>query len=141
MSAKKSGIKKVLRKPEARLEYEQERLLLATQECLARAIEASGLSQAEVARRIGHDRSFVTNALSTGRNLTLRTIAALAWATEHRIEPDTVSFTKTEYGHPLYRMHSPALHYKAGAESQYEPGNIPEGATAVQNDDPYAAVP
>lgn len=114
MSAKKKerkghDIAQLLRKPDTRLLYEQERLLLATQECLASAIEESGLTQAEVARRIGHDRSFITNALSGGRNLTLKTVASLAWATSRRVGVSAIPFAETVYGTPLYSLDAGAL--------------------------------
>jgi hypothetical protein len=67
--------------------YEEERLLLRVQEALADAIERSQMTRAEVAARLGKNRSFVTQALSSGRNLTLASLSALAWATGHRIEP------------------------------------------------------
>ena|SRR5438046_181317 len=67
--------------------YEEERLLLHVQEALAEAIHNSGVSQSEIAKRLGKNRSFVTQALSAGRNLTIASIAALAWAAGHRIRP------------------------------------------------------
>jgi plasmid maintenance system antidote protein VapI len=70
--------------------YEEEHLLLHMQEMIAAAIDDSGLSQAEVARRLGVNRSFVTQALGTGRNLTIATCAGLLWATGHRICTTTI---------------------------------------------------
>jgi transcriptional regulator with XRE-family HTH domain len=65
--------------------YEEERLLLDVQEAIANAIQESGLSRSEIAERIGRNRSFVTQALSSGRNLTLASIAGLLWAAGFRI--------------------------------------------------------
>ncbi len=67
--------------------YEEERLLLYVQEAIADAIQESGLSRTEIAVRLGKHRSFVTQALSSGRNLTLGSIAGLAWAAGFRIQP------------------------------------------------------
>ncbi len=69
----------------AELGYEKERLLLHLQEALAEAIARSGLSRAEIASRLTKDRAFVTRALA-GSNLTLGTVAALAWAAGFRVE-------------------------------------------------------
>lgn len=65
--------------------YEEERLRLHVQEALAEAIERSGLARAEVARRIHRLPSAVTQALSTGRNLTLDRAAAIAWGAGYRL--------------------------------------------------------
>jgi|tagenome__1003787_1003787.scaffolds.fasta_scaffold20699739_2 hypothetical protein len=67
--------------------YEEERLLLEVQETIAEAIHRSGLNRTEIAERLGKNRSFVTQALSTGRNLTLASIAGLAWAAGFRLKP------------------------------------------------------
>jgi transcriptional regulator with XRE-family HTH domain len=65
--------------------YEQERLLLHMQERLAEAIERSGMKRAEVARRLGVNRAFVTQILSRGRGLTVKTIASVLHATGYRL--------------------------------------------------------
>jgi transcriptional regulator with XRE-family HTH domain len=70
--------------PEARRHYEQERLILWLTEELASAIEESSLSRREIADKLGTSKAHVTQVLR-GRNLTLRTIADIAWATGHRI--------------------------------------------------------
>jgi len=99
---KREWLSGVLRKPRERLLYEQERLILVCQEAVARAMEESGVSQAEVARRIGRNRSFITHALSTGRNLTLKTLAALLWATGMRLEVELVPYCETEQGDTIH---------------------------------------
>ena len=67
--------------------YEEERLLLHIQEAIAQAIEASGLTRTQVAERLGKNRSFVTQAHSSGRNLTIASIAGLTWAAGFRLQP------------------------------------------------------
>lgn len=75
----------------ARREYEQERLIVATFESLAGAMESAGLSYADLARALGCSRSHITQLFSGQRNATLRTVADLAWACRSRallaIEP------------------------------------------------------
>lgn len=71
--------------PEARRLYEEERLITAVTEELAGAIIDANLTRREVADRIGSSRAHVTQALRGGRNLTLRTIAAISHATGYRV--------------------------------------------------------
>lgn len=66
--------------------YEQERLRLHLQEALAEAIERSGQTRAQVSAAAGYaHRSGITNALSTGRNLTIDRVAAIAHACGFRV--------------------------------------------------------
>ena len=58
----------------------QERLILEVTEALAGALDDSGVTRAELARRLGRTPGFVTQVLGGGRNLTLRTIADIAAA-------------------------------------------------------------
>ena len=58
----------------------QERLILNVTEQLAGALENSGVTRAELARRMGRTPGFVSQLLGGGRNLTLRTIADIAAA-------------------------------------------------------------
>ena len=69
---------------EARREYEQERLIVATFESIAEAMESVGLSYADLARALGCSRSHITQLFSGQRNATLRTVADLAWACRRR---------------------------------------------------------
>ncbi len=74
------------RTPEARRLYEQERLVLWVAEALAQAMADSGLSKADLAEKLGTSRAHITQVLSGSRNMTLRTVADLAWACNHRAE-------------------------------------------------------
>lgn len=73
------------RDPESRRLYEQERLLVWMTDELAGAIEASGLTRSEVAERLGTSKAHITQALRGERNLTLKSIADIAWATGFRM--------------------------------------------------------
>ncbi len=72
--------------PEARRLYEQERLVVWVSEALAQAMAESGLSKADLAERLGTSRAHITQVLSGSRNMTLRTVADLAWACSQRAE-------------------------------------------------------
>lgn len=61
--------------PENRRMLREEELILHFTETITNALEESGLSRADLAARLGKSRAFVSQALSGGRNLTIRTIA------------------------------------------------------------------
>jgi transcriptional regulator with XRE-family HTH domain len=56
----------------------QEELILEVTEALSAAIQNSGLTRSEIAKRLGKSKGFVSQLLSGGRNLTLRTVADVA---------------------------------------------------------------
>ncbi|HEU0076951.1 MAG TPA: helix-turn-helix transcriptional regulator [Longimicrobiaceae bacterium] len=71
---------------EARRMYEQERLVVWATERIYEAMEEGGLSKADIARDLGTSRANVTGLLNGSRNMTLRTLADLAWVCGQRIE-------------------------------------------------------
>ncbi len=62
----------------------QEELILDVTETLTQALEAGGMTRAELARRLGRSPGFVSQVFGGGRNLTLRTIADIAAALSRR---------------------------------------------------------
>ncbi|MBI4572036.1 MAG: helix-turn-helix transcriptional regulator [candidate division NC10 bacterium] len=65
--------------------FEQERAaLLATEEIL-KLMEREGISKADLAKALGKSKAYITQALSGGRNMTLRTLASFAWACGYSI--------------------------------------------------------
>ena len=58
----------------------QEELILDVTETLTQALEATGMTRSELARRLGRSPGFVSQVFGGGRNLTLRTIADIAAA-------------------------------------------------------------
>ena len=60
----------------------EEELILDVTIKLCEAIDSQGVARAALAERLGKSPSFVTQILSGGRNLTLRTIADVADALE-----------------------------------------------------------
>ena len=84
--ANEAWINRQTRTPEARRRYEEERLILWTAEVLAEAMAEAGLTRAAVAEALGTSRANVTQLLSGSRNMTLRSLAALAHACGKRAE-------------------------------------------------------
>jgi transcriptional regulator with XRE-family HTH domain len=64
----------------------QEELILDATEALARAVRSSGLTQSELAARLGKTKGFVSQILGGGKNLTLRTLADVAGALGCKVE-------------------------------------------------------
>lgn len=75
-----------LEDPEARMEYETESLFFACTEAILSAIEKTGLTIKEAAARAGLKAPSVSRSLSGGHNMTLRTLARLAFAAQCRVE-------------------------------------------------------
>ena len=68
--------------------YEEERLLLWTQEALCEALKRSGISRSELAGRLGVNRSSVTRQLDRERTgMQLDAIARYAYECGFRIVP------------------------------------------------------
>src|SRR5687768_1629868 len=63
----------------------QEELILEVTEALLQAMDKAGVTQAELAQRLGKTRGFISQVLAGGRNLTLRTIADFADALDERV--------------------------------------------------------
>src|SRR5258707_7769176 len=64
----------------------QEELILDATEALARALRSSGLTQSELAARLGKTKGFVSQILGGGKNLTLRTLADVAGALGFKVQ-------------------------------------------------------
>ncbi|WP_052697817.1 helix-turn-helix domain-containing protein [Luteibacter yeojuensis] len=69
---------------EDRRAYERERLILWTTEAVAELMASTGMSRADLARRLGTTRAQVTQLLSGARTLTLGNLADIAWALGRR---------------------------------------------------------
>ncbi len=84
--ANEAWIERQTRTPEARRQYEEERLILWTTEAICEAMEERGLNRAAIAGKLGTSRANVTQLLSGSRNMTLRSLAGLAHACGMRVE-------------------------------------------------------
>jgi transcriptional regulator with XRE-family HTH domain len=67
-------------------EYWVEYLKLVFSEEIGRMMDERGVSQAELARRLGTSRAYVAKVLRSTANLTLATMAKLALALDARVE-------------------------------------------------------
>ncbi|MFA5786938.1 MAG: helix-turn-helix transcriptional regulator [Actinomycetota bacterium] len=72
--------------PEYERILEEERLILAATELVCGLMKKQNVSRADLARTIGRTRGHVTQVLDGSRNMTLRTLADIAFALGHRAE-------------------------------------------------------
>ena len=63
----------------------EEALIQDAAEAVSVVMQEEGISKAQLAKRMGRTKGFITQLLSGGRNLTLRTLAGLADALEARV--------------------------------------------------------
>lgn len=120
-----------MKKKSTTMIYEEERLLLHCQEAIADAIERRGMQRRAIAAQIGKNKSFVTQALSSGRNLTLTSLASLLWAAGFRLEPTLVPIAKEDGLEEGGKMHR--LELVARGES-YEATSTPMDISEVLED-------
>ena len=81
----RSWIAEQLETPEARRAFEQERLVVTVTNALMEGMDEENVSRAELARKLGRSRPFITQVLAGTRNMTLHTLADLAWALGRRV--------------------------------------------------------
>jgi transcriptional regulator with XRE-family HTH domain len=71
---------------ENRRAFQQEKLMIDATETISRVMEEKGVTRAELAKRIGKSRAFVTQILSGNQNITLRTIADVLYVLDCQAE-------------------------------------------------------
>lgn len=81
----KTGYEQFAESASNRRLLDQESLILEATSVLSELMRAEGISRAELARRLGRSKAYVTQALRGQRNLTLRTLADLAGAVGYRV--------------------------------------------------------
>ena len=76
---------------------EQETLIADAQELVCEVLERAKMSRQQLATALGKSKGFVSQLLSGERNMTLRTLADLAYATGHRVELRAVPLEKSKH--------------------------------------------
>lgn len=84
----KSQFETMMENPEFRKEFAVESLVLEATEVVSRLMHEQGLTKADLARRLGKSRAWVTQLLNGSANMTLRTLAEVLVAldAEARVE-------------------------------------------------------
>lgn len=76
----KTTFEHFIEKPHQNRLVHQERLMMEVTEMLTDVMKRGGVSRAELARRLGRSKAFVTQVLRGRHNMTMRTLGDLAWA-------------------------------------------------------------
>jgi transcriptional regulator with XRE-family HTH domain len=71
----RTWVEKVAADPERMKAYQQERLILDVTELISRRMEEHGVSRAELAKRLGRSKGYITQLLDGRANMTLRTVS------------------------------------------------------------------
>lgn len=82
--------------PEIRKVFEEELLFGEVTETLAALVASLDLSQKEVARRLSVSEGRISQILSGGENLTLRSLATLGWALGIRFALDPAALSQED---------------------------------------------
>jgi transcriptional regulator with XRE-family HTH domain len=72
--------------PKRRRIYERDALAFEASELISRLMEEQQVSKTDLARLVGTSKSHVTQLLSGSRNMTVHTLADLAFALGHKVE-------------------------------------------------------
>ena len=86
--------------------YRAERLVLELNEEICRLMEEQNISRAELARRLGVQRQFITKLLNGIPNLTLLTLVKIALALDAQIE---IKLAGQKPGPPHRRSSTPSI--------------------------------
>lgn len=86
MANRRSKFDEFLSDKRSRRLYERESLAFEASELVCRLMEESGVSRAELAHRIGASKSLITQLLTGSRNMTMHTLADLAFSLDHKID-------------------------------------------------------
>jgi len=82
-------------------EYQFEKAVVDLTEQICEIMEAQGISRADLARRLGKSRPWVTKVLRGDRNLTLKTITDILWELGYRARIEAEPRQAAEEPHRL----------------------------------------
>lgn len=97
--------------PEFRKLYAIEGLVTEAGEFIARLMQEQGVTKAELARRLGRSRAYITQMVSGSANLTVRTLAEVAYALGAEVKLEAVPVearereqARAELRHPVWKV-------------------------------------
>lgn len=119
---------------------EQETLIFEATEMISELLEADGVTRKELADKLGRSKGFVTQILSGNRNMTLRTLADLTFALQHRVRVAAAPLIESgdggeaadEPSRATARVYAGAGEYLA--RSTYQTGHHPRRQLAAEGD-------
>ena len=86
MGRHKSSVDELIETDVGQCEFVKQELALEATEKISELMEASKVTKSELARRTGSSKAYITQVLAGSRNITVHTLAALAFALGYRIE-------------------------------------------------------
>ena len=86
MAQLKDHFQNFISDPERRRIYEREALAFEAAELISRLMEEQQVGKTDLARLVGTSKSHITQLLSGSRNMTVHTLADLAFALGHKVE-------------------------------------------------------
>ena len=89
-------------KAEDQFLLEQERAYFAANVLITRLMDEAGVSRAELARRLGKSRAFVTRLLDGSVNMTIRTISNVLFHLGHRVDLQATLLHDTIEAHTVH---------------------------------------
>jgi len=81
----RSSVEELLETDQGRREFVKEELAFEATEKIAELMELTNVSKSELARRTGNSKAYITQVLSGSRNITVHTLAGLAFALGYKI--------------------------------------------------------
>ena len=86
--------------PESRKLFDQERAILEVTELICRTMQEQNVSKAELAKRLGKSKAYITQLLDGRANMTVRTISDVLFALGKSLRMEVVDTTSAGGGHP-----------------------------------------
>jgi transcriptional regulator with XRE-family HTH domain len=103
----KTQFEQLMESPEFRKLYAIEGLVTEAGEFIARLMQEQGVTKAELARRLGKSRAYITQMLSGSANLTVRTLAEVAYALGAEVRLEAVPVEAVERKQERAELPSP----------------------------------
>jgi len=72
--------------------YLQEKLIFEVTECIAELMQKNNVRKADLAKKLGKSKGYITQLLNGNANMTLRTISDVFWALGSALEINSVKF-------------------------------------------------
>ena len=87
----KTSIEEMLKSDADRREFTQEELALDATELISMLMEQNSVSKAELARRTGKSKAYISQVLSGSRNMTMHTLAELVYVFGQKVQLKAVA--------------------------------------------------
>lgn len=125
----KTQFEQLMESPEFRRLYAIEGLVTEAGEFIARLMQERGVTKADLARRLGKSRAYITQMLSGSANLTVRTLAEVAYALGAEVRLEAAPIEAVERGQARVELPQPV--WKV-VEMPKRPGKVQQAASPAR---------